>query len=276
MSSPSPGVVTHVSGSVSGGGNVNSNSFSTNTGSAIYVFCVAATGVFTVTDNKGNHYVSAGAQVNNTSDVLTLAAVYANNITGGANTIWSVTSNVNQSIDYYVVEMVGAGNPSLNQYFGNTGLLGDPTHGPVTTNTTNQYVLSFFADNGTAVTFTPSNSFTQLANTTTHTVMGVAAPTAGVYDPAVTFAPSGGRTQIITLSVLSSGGGTVPNLFKLYANGAIQANVFTPNVALPPKVVLRLGANNVLQANGLITINGGGKLKIQANGQLICNNTIVV
>jgi hypothetical protein len=64
--------------------------------------------------------------------------------------------------------------------------------------------------------------------------------------------------------------------FKLYANGAIQANVFTANVALPPGVVLRLGANNVLQANGLITLSGAGKIKIQSNGQLVCNNTIVV
>jgi hypothetical protein len=69
---------------------------------------------------------------------------------------------------------------------------------------------------------------------------------------------------------------TNPITFRMYANGAFQANSFTANVALPSKVVIRLGANGAIQANGLITQAGTGKIKIQANGQLLCNNTIVV
>lgn len=86
----------------------------------------------------------------------------------------------------------------------------------------------------------------------------------------------GTSLRISTSGLLIKGTPTIPNVFKLYSNGAIQANVFTTNVALPTGIAFRLGANNVFQANGTIVQNGGGKIKFQANGQMICNNTIVV
>jgi hypothetical protein len=281
MSSPTVGSLVHVTGTINASNRtVNTAPLSINLGSAIFVFCTAfnTTFGFSANDNQGDVYQSAGNSALDNPDGVILTCLYSPNCNTSSNTVVSVTSNVNGSIEYYVVEMVGANVTAKDQYYSNGGALGNPTHGPVNTSSTNEYVLSFFSDNGTQFTsLTPSNGFSVLSNSVSTVLMGATAANIGTYDPAIAWTPTGGFTTIISVSVFgSSGSGTIPKIFKLYSNGAIQANSFTANVVLPPNVVLRFGANNVLQANGLITQSGAGKIKIQSNGQLICNNTIVV
>jgi len=88
---------------------------------------------------------------------------------------------------------------------------------------------------------------------------------------------SGSPGSFFTLAYVlkSSGSGSSIKPFRMYSNGAFQANAFV-QASLPTGVVLRLyGSNNVVHCANLIQ-SGTGKIKIQANGQLIVNNTIIV
>ncbi len=104
------------------------------------------------------------------------------------------------------------------------------------------------------------------------------AGTGGTITPSFKSNTAGGSTSYIITQVVMTAktAGTIfPNLFKIYANGAFQANSFVQS-ALPTGIVMRLyGSNNTVHVANLVQ-SGTSGIKLHANGQLICNSTILV
>jgi len=101
--------------------------------------------------------------------------------------------------------------------------------------------------------------------------------TPGSYQALFNQASSASEDCSCVALILQGVGGAAPiaNVFKMYANGAIQANAFIQS-APPGNILMRFyGPNNAIQVAN-INANGGGYIKLLANGQLVCNNTIIV
>lgn len=98
---------------------------------------------------------------------------------------------------------------------------------------------------------------------------------AGATGNLVATATATGADAVTATVVLGLSSGTTPTLFKMYSNGAFQAHAFV-QASLPANTALKLyGANNTVHCANLVQ-NGGGKIKLYSNGQLIVNNTIIV
>lgn len=234
---------------------ITSTSVNTSaSGSSFIVFCIGPASVtYTPTDSKSNTYVLQGTQQNNTSDNISLAAYLCTNGTGGTGHTFSLAMSVHAGLEFYAVEVTGGATTSiLDQFFGNTGILGNPTPGPVTTTNANDLILSCFKNNGTTATsLTPAAGFTPVITTLSagDVVVQQVVSSTGTYDPSVTFAPSGGRTQIITLALKAAGSGS----FTLTAsNGAYSItgeNVAFSNTATGTFTIL-VGAGNYAYVGG--------------------------
>jgi hypothetical protein len=81
-------------------------------------------------------------------------------------------------------------------------------------------------------------------------------------------------SQSSIISLKGATGAVTPTQFKIYANGAMQANAFVQS-ALPAGVALRFYANNVVHSANLV-LNGSGQFQMYANGTLSVNSTIIV
>lgn len=179
---------------------------------------------FVVTDNKGNTgYTLIGTQQNDTPDGVSGALYLMQNGAGGSGHIWSV--NAANGVDgfFYVLEIVnGLLSGILDQFYGNTGTLGNPTPGPVTPTQNNELVTSFFLNNsGNAVVTTPANGFTSLNNDSS-TALLVKQVTGGsgiVQDPSPSFTPGGGATMILTASFIPQ---TVAPASSYYMSSAVE------------------------------------------------------
>lgn len=178
----------------------------------IGAYCYAANVTFTMSDSKGNAYSLLGTQQNNTSDGISLAWYACVNGSGGSGHTFNIDCSVHTTLYWYGLEIKGGLTSGIvDQTYGNTGLLGDPTPGPVTTTQPNELVASLFTNNGTAIAITPGNSFATLQSDADSALMCRVVSSAGTYDPSVSFTPSGGRTQILTASfIAAASGGTLP------------------------------------------------------------------
>lgn len=79
---------------------------------------------------------------------------------------------------------------------------------------------------------------------------------------------------VIAIIVKGNSSVVLPTRFKIYANGAIQANAFI-QAPLPSGIAMRFYSNNALHVANLVS-TGTGKIKLFANGQLSVNSTIIV
>ena len=205
------GASVYTTGSYSGTTLTSAAQTTQATGSTFVIgaYCYTASVTFTMSDSKSNAYSLLGSQQNNTSDGISLAWYACVNGAGGSGHTFNIDCSVHTALFWYGIEIVGGGLTSgiVDQTYGNTGFLGNPTPGPVTTTQANELILSLFTNNGTAITITPGNSFGTLLSDADSALMYRVVSSTGTYDPSVSFAPSGGRTQIITASFQAAAGG---------------------------------------------------------------------
>lgn len=186
-------------------------------GSSFAVFCIGPSPVtFTPSDSKVNAYTLQGTQQNNTSDGTAIALYLAQNGVGGSGHTFGMDMSVHAGVTWFAAEITGGATSGiLDQFYGNWGTLGDPMPGPVTTTSANELILAMFQNNGTTATaLTPGAGFgAVITNLSAGNILASRVVSAtGTYDPSITFAPSGGRTQIITASFIAASSGS-PSYF---------------------------------------------------------------
>ena len=279
----------------SGGGAVVANAdglIATGNGSTIIVFAGAAAGnaaVANCTDSANTTYKLWVQDTNNTSPNISPCLLWVGKPNASINSV-SVTSTGKTSI-IVIEDNSSNGNVDLAIINRNQAATAAPTTGNGTPNVAPESAYAFLYFGGATVGssiivpsgwialsgpgFSANGANDDVAAGSTVQGMRKAVSTTASFNAQPTMAsgtPTGFDSVLVTLY---NNAGGIPTLFKIYSNGSIQANVFSQNVVLPPGVKYRLGANNVLQANGTI-VTGNSKIKFQSNGQLICNNTIVV
>jgi hypothetical protein len=244
------------------------------------------TGV-TFTDTLGNVWHPFTNHAFDPVNLVSLYGAWTQSTSSGANQVTATPANA-ASISFrtvYAGKYSGLIGTSLGDTSNEIDAPGNAVNAIVSSNvnisTQPAIYWTVCIDQGANQTPTPGTSptaFTGRPNTSVRLCAADARFTATGNAHATWTAP--GTTGADNFQVLSisfaEGTPFVNKPFKFYSNGAIQANVFSQSVALPPSVVVRLLANNVFQANGTIVQNGAGKVSFLANGQVICNNTIVV
>lgn len=207
---------------------VSSAAQTTNaTGSSFLYACQSFNSVvFTPTDSKGNAYSIVGSQQNDASDGNGCAFYLCPNGVGGAGHVFNLGLSASAGLSFYVLEITGSGlvlGSILDQFYGNTGLLGNPVTGPVTPTANNELVVSFLQSNGgSTVVITPTNGFTKILNDNASALMVkvVSGGLGVVQDADPGFTPSGGRTSIMTASFFPATGGGGGSSY--YVNSALE------------------------------------------------------
>lgn len=183
------------------------------TGSSYMIVAVglAAGMSFTPTDSKGNTYGLQGSVSSNTSDGISMGAYLATNGIGGSGHTFRLDASTNTAVFWWGVELTGAALSSIVDVLNgaNTGFLGNPSNNPVTATLALDLILGWFQDNTNPVTtFTPGSGFSIVLQDLTNGNCFVKQQAGGAaaYDPAVSRAPSGGRTQAFTIALKSATG----------------------------------------------------------------------
>jgi hypothetical protein len=162
---PAPAPITLVQHTSKDAGTTTSSplAFAANTTAGNWIGVAIRAGqtgqTFTVTDNRGNVYRKA-VQLNETTDVTTLAIYYAENITGGATTVTVADTLSGGTLRFAILEYAGiAQTSSFDAAAAAQGSSSSPSSGAATTTAAGDLVIAVLSS-ANARTFTAGTGWT--------------------------------------------------------------------------------------------------------------------
>jgi hypothetical protein len=241
----------------------------------------------TVSDSNGNGYTHIGSQVYDGSGVAIDRFYCASGTGSTTHTATAHTAAGTANFDIFFGEIVSLlASPSydvsstvLSGFGGNPHNVANLTLTAANTSNGELLISCFGTEAFSPASVTVANGFTILATDISNGAVNggwayKVVNAAGSYG--VQWADGASQFVLGSLDAFvgGTGGGLLPTVFRMYANGAFQANAFV-QATLPANTAMRLYSNNVVHVANL-NINGAGAIRLFANGQLTVNSTIIV